>query len=292
MASPEHTFISLHPDAPVITPDRPCWAVYEHWVSNEKGRRLKPGVYWHGYKCLVGDDESEAEHSRPIVDEWISTPVTVSARTTNSDDGSYGRLLRLLTDDGSKELIVAMEVFGGSGEDVRRQLFSMGAIIPLKKRNQFMEYLLEQKPVEVFTTTSRPGWHESGAFVLPERTLGNGNVRYQSSTKGQILFSRRGGLVDWKTQVAAKCMGNPVLTLAIGCALAGPLLSLVGVLGGGVHLVGDSSSGKSLPCMRLSVATAPMPVRNCAWSMSMPARVRTVRSMNCMAWPVLIFIGH
>ncbi|WP_443701301.1 DUF927 domain-containing protein, partial [Pseudomonas sp.] len=36
------------------------------------------------------------------------------------------------------------------------------------------------------------------------------------------------------------------LTLAIGCALAGPLLSLVGVLGGGVHLVGDSSSGKSL----------------------------------------------
>jgi len=37
-----------------------------------------------------------------------------------------------------------------------------------------------------------------------------------------------------------------VLTLAIGCALAGPLLSLVGVLGGGVHLVGDSSSGKSL----------------------------------------------
>lgn len=28
--------------------------------------------------------------------------------------------------------------------------------------------------------------------------------------------------------------------------LAGPRLSLVGVLGGGVHLVGDSSSGKSL----------------------------------------------
>ncbi|MFJ7316729.1 DUF927 domain-containing protein, partial [Pseudomonas sp. NPDC098747] len=35
-------------------------------------------------------------------------------------------------------------------------------------------------------------------------------------------------------------------TLAIGCALAGPLLSLVGVNGGGVHLVGDSSKDKSL----------------------------------------------
>ncbi|MGK9608296.1 DUF927 domain-containing protein, partial [Salmonella enterica subsp. enterica] len=49
-----------------------------------------------------------------------------------------------------------------------------------------------------------------------------------------------------QSDVAAKCAGNPVLTLAIGCSLAGPLLSLVGVLGGGVHLVGDSSSGKSL----------------------------------------------
>lgn len=56
----------------------------------------------------------------------------------------------------------------------------------------------------------------------------------------------RGDLERWKTEVATKCAGNPVLTLAVGCALAGPLLSLVGVLGGGVHLVGDSSSGKSL----------------------------------------------
>lgn len=245
MASPEFS-VNLSPSAPEVMPDRPCWAVYEHWVSNEKGRKLRPGIYWHGYKRLLNNDDSENEQDRPIVDEWVSTPVTVIARTTNSDDGSYGRLLRLLTDEGPKELIIAMEVFGGSGEDVRRQLFSMGAIIPVKRRNQFMDYLLEQKPVEVFTTTSRPGWHETGAFVLPGRTLGKGNVRYQSSAKGQILFSRRGTMDGWKTEVAIRCAGNPVLTLAIGCALAGPLLSLVGVLGGGVHLVGDSSSGKSL----------------------------------------------
>jgi uncharacterized protein (DUF927 family) len=247
MASPEKNVINLRPEAPTVEPDRPCWGVYEHWVTNEKGRRLKPGVYWHGYKRSSTDDESDEDKTdRPITDEWIATPVTVAARTTNSDDGSEGRLLRLLTESGTKEWIIPMEVFGGSGEDARRQLFGMGVIIALKKRGQFMEYLLEQRPADVFATTCRPGWHESGAFVLPGRTIGSDKVRYQASGKGQNLFSLRGDLEGWKTEVAAKCEGNPVLTLAIGCALAGPLLSLVGVLGGGVHLVGDSSSGKSL----------------------------------------------
>ncbi|MBF8774463.1 MULTISPECIES: DUF927 domain-containing protein [Pseudomonas] len=247
MRPPDTNVINLRPEAPKVEPDRPCWGVYEHWVTNEKGRRLKPGVYWHGFKRSSGDDDIDDDKSdRPITDEWIATPVTVAARTTNSDDGSEGRFLRLFTDSGPKEWIIPMEVFGGSGEDARRTLFGMGVIIALKKRGQFMEYLLDQRPAEVFATTSRPGWHESGAFVLPGRTIGSDKVRYQASAKGQNLFSVRGSLEGWKVQVAAKCEGNPVLTLAIGCALAGPLLSLVGVLGGGVHLVGDSSSGKSL----------------------------------------------
>ncbi|KTC23181.1 RNA helicase [Pseudomonas putida] len=246
MRPPENNVINLRPEAPKVEPVRPCWGVYEHWVSNEKGRRLKPGVYWHGFKRSAADDDSDDKADRPITDEWIATPVTVAARTTNSDDGSEGRFLRLLTDSGPKEWIIPMEVFGGSGEDARRTLFGMGVIIALKKRGQFMEYLLDQRPAEVFATTCRPGWHESGAFVLPGRTIGSDKVRYQASAKGQNLFSVRGSLDGWSVEVAAKCEGNPVLTLAIGCALAGPLLSLVGVLGGGVHLVGDSSSGKSL----------------------------------------------
>lgn len=235
-------------ELPKIVTERPCWGVYEHWVTNEKGRKLCPGVYRHGFRRVAGQDEDDAESDtgdRPITDELIASPVTVVARTTNSDDGSEGRLLRLVTESSIKEWIIPMEVFGGSGEDARRQLFGMGAIIELKKRGAFMEYLLAQRPEQVFATTCRPGWHESGAFVLPGRTIGSAKVRYQSSSRRSI-FSTKGDLAHWQAEVATKCAGNPVLTLAVGCALAGPLLSLVGVLGGGVHLVGDSSSGKSL----------------------------------------------
>ncbi|MEA1605162.1 DUF927 domain-containing protein [Pseudomonas spirodelae] len=256
------------PTSPSILPERPCWGVYEHWVTNEAGRKLRPGVYWHGFKrAAVGDDDSE-ETTRPITDDWLATPVIVTARTTNSDDGSEGRLLRLLTNSGAKEWIIPMEVFGGSGEDARRALFGMGAIIAPRKRGQFMEYLLEQRPEQTIITTARPGWHASGAFVLPQRTIGSDTVRYQAGARSINLYSTSGTLEQWQTEVAAKCAGNPVLTLAIGCALAGPLLSLVGVVGGGVHLVGDSSSGKSLAQLVGSSVWGDPGVFAASWDMS------------------------
>lgn len=241
MSQPEPATLTLaiKPEAPAVTPERPGWGVYEGWVQNEKGRRLKPGVYWHNTKL---DDEGE----RHLVDEWIASPVFVIARTINTDDGSEGRLLRLVTHGSDKEWVLPMEVFGGSGEDARRSLFAMGVLIALRKRGAFMEYLLEQQPRQTIATTSRPGWHESGVFVIPGRIIGGEGVRYQASSKAPNLFAAGGSLAQWQSQVATLCQGNPVLTLAIGCALAGPLLSLVGVNGGGVHLVGDSSSGKSL----------------------------------------------
>jgi len=241
MRQPETATLSLvsKPELPEVAPERPSWGVYEVWVQNEKGRRLKPGVYWHNVK-------TDEDGQRQLVDEWIASPVFVVARTLNSDDGSEGRLLRLVTQGGDKEWVLPMEVFGGSGEDARRALFGMGVLIALRKRGAFMEYLLEQQPRQTLATTSRPGWHESGVFVLPGRLIGGEGVRYQASGRAPNLYASRGELAQWQTLVAARCLGNPVLTLAIGCALAGPLLSLVGVNGGGVHLVGDSSSGKSL----------------------------------------------
>ena len=94
MSTPESNIVNLRPEAPTVEPERPCWGVYEHWVVNEKGRKLRPGVYWHGFKRQA-EQEGDDESARPIVDDWISTPVTVTARTTNSDNGCQGRLLRL-----------------------------------------------------------------------------------------------------------------------------------------------------------------------------------------------------
>lgn len=230
--------LALTPTAPSITPKRPSWGVYTGWVMSDSGQRLKPGVYHHTSKTNRDGEGSP-------VDEWLASPVEVKARTLDTDTSSEGRLLVIHTPDGTREWVMPMEVLAGNGEDLRRPLLRMGAIIGQRQRTSFMEYLQQQPTTETVRTTSQTGWHTTGAFVLPDNVIG-GSVRYQSSGSSQNLYRQAGTLAQWQAEVAALCTGNPVLTLAVGCALAGPLLKLVSVNGGGIHLVGDSSSGKSL----------------------------------------------
>ncbi len=136
---------------------------------------------------------------------------------------------------------------GGKGDEVLKVLLSRGLVIEHHQRRQIVPYLAShQSPELVIATTSKPGWHESGAFVLPSRVIGGDNVRFQDSGRAANIFTSKGTVDGWQAEIAARCVGNPVLILSVCCALAGPLLAKVGVNGGGVHLVGDSSSGKSL----------------------------------------------
>jgi uncharacterized protein (DUF927 family) len=50
---------------------------------------------------------------------------------------------------------------------------------------------------------------------------------------------------DWRTHIGILCTGNSRLLLAASCAFVGPVLSVFGAESGGVHLIGDSSIGKS-----------------------------------------------
>lgn len=220
--------------------ERPRYAVYEHPRTIE-GRTYKPGTWYHGLK-QSGPDEKAIP-----VDHWICTPLNVEAETVNTEDGTIGRLLSFSHRGKRIEWVMPMEALAGKGDEVMKVLLGRGLVIEHHQRRQIIPYLAShQSPVLVIATTTKPGWHESGAFVLPSRVIGGDNVRFQDSGKAANIFSCKGSTSGWQTEIAARCLGNPVLILSVCCALAGPLLAKVGVNGGGVHLVGDSSSGKSL----------------------------------------------
>jgi uncharacterized protein (DUF927 family) len=85
-------------------------------------------------------------------------------------------------------------------------------------------------------------------FVLPERTLGGESERsivLQAANAVRSPFATRGSLAEWRTGVAAPCEHNSRLAFAISIALAGPLLWVMGLEGGGFHLFGASSQGKT-----------------------------------------------
>jgi putative DNA primase/helicase len=219
---------------------RPSFAVYDH-PTEVDGKAYRPGTWLHGIKH--GNGESEGT---PF-DSWICAPLRVEAETVNSEDGSIGRLLSWHHQGKRIEWVMPMEMIAGKGDEILKSLMRQGLAVEYSQRRHVPAYIASHlAPTRTLATTTKPGWHESGAFVLPHRVIGGKDVRHQDSGRSVSIFGSRGTLNDWQAEVARYCRDNPVLLLAVSCALAGPLLYKVNVNGGGVHLVGDSSSGKSL----------------------------------------------
>lgn len=227
--------------APVINEiERPCFAVYEVHTSVAE-KNYFPGVWYHDIR-VSGKDE----RSIPV-DRWICAPLIVEAETVNTEDRSIGRLLSFYYRGQRVEWVMPMDALAGKGDDVLKALMRQGLTIDYQQRRFVAPYIASHHaPTRVLATTTKPGWHESGAFVLPQKAIGGENVRYQSSGNAVNLFTSKGTIDGWKKEIGKYCVGNPVLVMSVCCALAGPLLAKIGVNGGGVHLVGDSSSGKSL----------------------------------------------
>ena len=58
-------------------------------------------------------------------------------------------------------------------------------------------------------------------------------------------YEARGTLDNWQKGVGALAHGHTLPVLGVSAAFAGPLLHLAGLEGGGVHIFGTSSKGKT-----------------------------------------------
>ncbi len=100
-----------------------------------------------------------------------------------------------------------------------------------------------------FIAAVRIGWHcDNRSFVFPNKTIGSQNVRFQSELATHDNFTQQGHINDWVKSVAQYSKDNPILILALTSAFAAPLLLIAKkqYTGGvGIHLVGQSSKGKT-----------------------------------------------
>ncbi|ECI4618952.1 alkaline-shock protein, partial [Salmonella enterica subsp. enterica] len=65
-----------------------------------------------------------------------------------------------------------------------------------------------------------------------------------SSVQGRD-FRVSGTSEDWRENIGRYCINNARLAFAVSLAFAAPLLKLVGIGGGGYHLKGESTDGKT-----------------------------------------------
>jgi putative DNA primase/helicase len=192
-----------------------------------------------------GDDTGDGRPMR------VCGPLYVEALARDSHDCGAALLLRFDTRfRQGRTWLMPLATLAGDGVAYRAELLTMGFMVPTdaKRRALLTAYLQSRHPAELVRIVDRVGWH-GRAYVLPRETLGaDGGERilFQSEGPTEGTFDQRGELERWRWLVGRHCVGNSRLGFFASLAFAGPLLAWAsGTDGGGFHLVGDSSCGKT-----------------------------------------------
>src|SRR5262249_33228053 len=95
-----------------------------------------------------------------------------------------------------------------------------------------------------------PGVPGVPVYVFPGEVIGDAGDEepvYQPEFHSAVTAAARsaGTLEKWQKWVAGRAQGNPVLLFALSLSFSGPLLKFAGIEGGGFHLHGASSRGKT-----------------------------------------------
>lgn len=226
--------IALHPE-PTAT-------------SQEDEQGLPEGFEIRGDRLcalvMVGRGEDTRQEWAPL-----SSPIRVLAETADEHGRGYGRLLEW-QDSAGRVRQWAMPVRSlvpRNGDEVFIALLDAGLpFVELGHRRKLAAYLMACQPERRITCVERTGWH-GRAYVLPHGTIGPDAEGVILQTAGYTAndFTERGTLAEWQQGVAALAVGNSRLCFALSLAFAAPLLSLVGMEGGGFHLKGESTDGKT-----------------------------------------------
>lgn len=190
----------------------------------------------------------EEPDKEPQPPQWICSRLDVTAQTRNGDSESWGRLLEFNDPDGRAHCWPCpMELLAGDGTDFRRILMSMGLRIAPggKARQHLATYVQTARVKDRAVCTDKTGWY-GDTFVLPDESVGETGERVLLQVLCEPPKMREAGTLDqWREHVAAPCVENSRLLLAVSAAFAAPLLAVTGFEAGGVNFVGASSTGKT-----------------------------------------------
>ncbi|MEQ1838434.1 MAG: DUF927 domain-containing protein [Candidatus Nitrotoga sp.] len=229
---------------PVIPDEskRPCFKVFDDWQPLPDGGKLKPGVWLFTIK------HGKGEAPPALIQQWICSPLHVEAVTFDGQDNNYGRMLRFKTTVGKwRKWAMPMELLRGDGAELRGELLAMGVEIdPQAGRTLLGQYLQAKPPKRRIRCALQVGWC-GDSFVLPDTVIGESasSVIFQSGERGHDEFTKAGTLHGWRAEISARAVGNPLLILALSGSFVGAMLARCNGESGGIHFVGDSSTGKT-----------------------------------------------
>jgi putative DNA primase/helicase len=202
------------------------------------------GVWFQGFD----------EKGKPKSPLKLCSPLHVTAGTRDFEGNGFGCLLEFDDPLGHRKAWpMPARMLSGDGNEYRSVLLSMGLRIEpgSAAKNLLSTYIQSRQPTAWAHCTDRAGWHNSegrAVYVQPRHTFGDSSehrVIFQSDSPMENTFRSAGTNDQWRSKVAAPCVGNSRLAFAMSCAFAGMAMRWVKSESGGFHLRGESSSGKT-----------------------------------------------
>ena len=207
----------------------------------QNGFHITPsGIYWREYKAK---DEQLEPHDMPLAD---CMDIVGTGKDTN---GAYYRIIRYQDANSRKSYTFSLpcEQIGTNTGWQMLQKRGITIFSGRRKRELLADYLQTQGAKTPYTVTNKSGWHGS-AYILPNGEIiaqDNPAIIYNGDTSRAKGYNVSGSLKDWQQHIARYAAGNSRLCLALGTALAAPLLSKIHEAGGGFHIYGNSRDGKT-----------------------------------------------
>ena len=207
----------------------------------QNGFHITPGgIYWREYKAK---DEQLEPHDMPLAD---CMDIVGTGKDTN---GAYYRIIRYQDANSRKSYTFSLpcEQIGTNTGWQMLQKRGITIFSGRRKRELLADYLQTQGAKTPYTVSNKSGWHGS-AYILPNGEIiaqDNPAIIYNGDTSRAKGYNVSGSLKDWQQQIARYAAGNSRLCLALGTALAAPLLSKIHEAGGGFHIYGNSRDGKT-----------------------------------------------
>jgi uncharacterized protein (DUF927 family) len=172
------------------------------------------------------------------------------AVTRDSDQRKWGILVMVKTPDGHWHRCALPRTLAvNSRDELFGFLTELGLRFDATRRGKdaLRIFILRSLPKQRALCVSKTGWH-GRAYVLPDEVIGDtqgDEIVLQPSVQLKHAYRVAGTSDGWRNRVGRLAQGNSRLVLTISTGFAAPLLQLMEMEGGGLHLRGSSSTGKS-----------------------------------------------
>ncbi|MGP9689525.1 DUF927 domain-containing protein [Psychrobacter sp. AOP22-C1-C5] len=206
---------------------------------------------YHDGLFFVKYNDDDPANIRFKFKAFVCSPIEVIAKTRDTSSGTWGRLLQWRDDDSVLHTwSMPLSLLQGDAREYRKELASQGLNITTSpKQRNYLDTYIQNYPIHKRALcVDKLGWHDK-QYVLPDRAIGSDGeqlIVYQSANAINSTLAQQGTLDQWRDNLCKPLAEQSRFVFSIACAFAGQLLELLEYDGGGFHLLGSSSMGKSL----------------------------------------------